>query len=110
MPTLTVTITHPGTAAALIKLGRSFTKLHLDAVNRRVGRVDADGNPNPFTEADVDAANATRLRKAVSIIMQHFFEDSAHIYDLRAAATEADETSVLPVRERKDQTTIDTDF
>ena len=118
--TASVTISHPGTRAQLTALARSFVKENLLVVNDHVGRTrvvvvgqDEEGNdvtqvkPFPFTEADIDAASAARINRAVAIILQDFFEAGSYRYDLAKAGRDADLSIVTPVRDRGRQTTID---
>ncbi len=113
-----VTITHPGSAAEFLALGRSFCKQHLGVINARTpGKLNPDfpavpGAPEriPYTVTDIDGASSGRIQKCVSIIIQDFFESTSHTFDIGEATRSADLTVITPVRDRPDQTVVDSDI
>ena len=111
-----ITLTHNGTNAEFLALSRSFVKVHLQVINDRTGgKVNPDTTPGqppriPWTEADADGASAARITKGVAIIVQDFYEKTSHAYELGVATRQADLDIVTPVRDRPDQTSVDTDF
>ncbi len=118
----TITLTHKGTQAEHLAFARSVVKGSLDVINARVqGKPNPDfPNPDPegpefdeflpWTEADVEIASAARIQRGVAIIIQVFYEQLGHEFNITLAGREAEIDTLAPARNRAEQTDIDSDF
>ena len=98
MATATITLT----ASSVQRLAN----LVKPALKQEIGRLNSRASGGPYGASDVDSANAQKLQKGASIIVQDWLEERAREWDAR----EESAASVTPILSRPDIGTVDTDF